>query len=704
MLWACRQRCARYLEGALSLDGTLGKGDRQKRALFFYVNLMIAVSVIIQSLLNSREGGQDMLYFLAARLLSAAIALSVVVMILCRVKVSPTMVVVVAGIYSFMCFLADLSSRTIGDTRWPAVVLVVDLLLVMQVDVWYSATLVGFTLVWLLVMCAEESFRFGLLDIPGLKAQGGETGRRAVYEEQGSCVDLPCASGEGFRRLMEAAQVLVIDFLATRFFAKSVLKEQVTMEHTITAVQEIATLLAQYDVDGVARMLEAQGVLLPGEMHATLHKMEENLRKYRPYLPAALFEEEDIVPESTTHDAIVTLWGPPGSEGGEATIVFTDIRASTSIWEAAPEGMRAALKIHNCVLRDVMQAFCGYEVKTIGDSFMIAFAATAEGVCFGLRVQERLLEAAWPASLLEDAPICAPQGSLWGGLTVRIGVNSGPVTLEENQLTGRTDYFGHTVNVASRLESTCKPGAVSVPLELWETECKECTDVVASKPEDLPLKGVAGKTSVLCVWPDSLAERRATPLQEHSERTHSSIFVPTRRISMCTNDATVGVADLLVGYDPFQAIQNMDKALTTLTAFLDQSGGTVSTVLGNCVCVAWNAGRSAPAHVENAIRFAQRIHTTRLLNGIGLVTGPVQQGDVGARSRRFVTVIGRVVQASWMLCVQAGKAGRGVCLYETQETSFPSSLEHDLSPEGDDEDTCVYRVVVHNAEDAADVL
>ena len=32
----------------------------------------------------------------------------------------------------------------------------------------------------------------------------------------------------------------------------------------------------------------------------------------------------------------------------------------------------------------------GYEVKTIGDAFMIAFASTFDGVAFGLRVQERL--------------------------------------------------------------------------------------------------------------------------------------------------------------------------------------------------------------------------------------------------------------------------------------------------------------------------
>ena len=41
------------------------------------------------------------------------------------------------------------------------------------------------------------------------------------------------------------------------------------------------------------------------------------------------------------------------------------------------------------------------------------------------------------------------------------------------------------------------------------------------------------------------------------------------------------------------------------------------------------------------------------LNGSGLASGFVQQGDVGARSQRFVTVIGDVVRRSWALCEEA---------------------------------------------------
>eukprot|EP01061_Rhynchopus_euleeides_P046063 TRINITY_DN859_c0_g1_i7.p1 TRINITY_DN859_c0_g1~~TRINITY_DN859_c0_g1_i7.p1 ORF type:complete len:461 (+),score=157.89 TRINITY_DN859_c0_g1_i7:182-1384(+) len=59
------------------------------------------------------------------------------------------------------------------------------------------------------------------------------------------------------------------------------------MGRTIETVEAIAQLLAGYDVDTVAEMLqeaEAEG-RLPAAMHEALHRLEQNLRAYRPYLP-----------------------------------------------------------------------------------------------------------------------------------------------------------------------------------------------------------------------------------------------------------------------------------------------------------------------------------------------------------------------------------------------------------------------------------
>eukprot|EP01061_Rhynchopus_euleeides_P006148 TRINITY_DN15220_c0_g1_i1.p1 TRINITY_DN15220_c0_g1~~TRINITY_DN15220_c0_g1_i1.p1 ORF type:complete len:206 (+),score=55.02 TRINITY_DN15220_c0_g1_i1:36-620(+) len=180
-------------------------------------------------------------------------------------------------------------------------------------------------------------------------------------------------------------------------------------------------------------------------MHTALSDLEQNLRLYRAYLPAILLEHQMSPGEASEY-----IIPAPGTASQEATIVFTDILSSTSIWELVPEAMRKGIRTHNAVVRSVLAEHGGYEVKTIGDAFMTAFPEARTGADFGLAVQEQLLAAAWPAALLE-VPICR-QTERWGGLTVRVGVNHGPVTVEVNTVTSRVDYFGHTVNMAARLE------------------------------------------------------------------------------------------------------------------------------------------------------------------------------------------------------------------------------------------------------------
>ena len=673
MQWSCA-----WLEAAFSLDGTAGPKETAQRKIYFWV-LVSAMMVSTMDAIRAYGTVQVHQVKFMTYAVYFPVSLGGALLVLCRVRLTTPVIVCTAYVVTVALMLADLSARTINHTYWPSFVLVLDFMIVLQVQERYSIVLVCGAFLWLVVVGLEETYRFGLFDLPGLPSQEGEHGRRAYYRELTECENLPCAT-DTMKYMGASLSVFVVDFIATRGFARSLLKEQESMERTINTVQEIASLLAGYDVEQVAELLKAHEGDLPEGMTEALRNLEENLRKYRPYLPAALFESDEGGVQQPTV-------APPGLVSETATIVFTDIRASTSIWEIAPEGMRAGLQIHNAVMREVMRMCGGYEVKTIGDAFMIAFASTCDGVAFGLRVQERLFEADWPVSLLEDAPICSRQGLLWGGLTVRIGVNTGPVTVEQNTLTGRTDYFGHTVNVASRLESTCTPGAVAVPSDLWTSVSESCS-AVAGVPEAVHLKGVADSTLVCCVWPVSLGGRRETPLCESGSAGMKTDRLKSKGLSSASSTSllvahsnrqdsgTVGVAQLAVGDVVHNtAFDHMSSRLTTLTITLEQSGGSLVTLLGNCVCVGWNVSRSAPAHMENAIRFVQRMSVKSTLNGAGLASGPVQHGDVGARSQRFVTVMGDVVRRSWALCEEAVRDGV-VCLYEPPEgTTLPSALE-----------------------------
>ena len=567
--------------------------------------------------------------------------------------------------------MMDIVARGTKGAAWQDFILIVDFLLVMRVEQLYSVAVVVFVILWIGVTSLEGAIRFGLYDIPGTLT---EEYRREQMNKFVDCATPPCGVDAARTSLQAifALGVFVLDFVATRGFAQEVLTEQASMERTITTVQDIAMLLSRYDVDKVTSIL-TRSTDLPADMHAALCTLERNLRSYRPYLPSALFEQMhrgETEPE-VMHNPLTP---PPGIDTEVATIAFTDIRASTSIWESSPSGMREALGVHNTVIRSVIRQFNGYEVKTIGDAFMVAFAATQEGVNFALHVHERLIHATWPA-LLTEVPLCTQRGSLWGGLTVRIGVNSGPVTVEQNALTGRMDYFGHTVNVAARLESKCTPGALAIPYSIWMQDCDGRVAAVVGEPEALVYQGISDDILVCLVWPESLGGRRTSPLHHnmlsHSPETSTTASSLRRSASLetllevRTTTSTVGVIELVVGdIIGSNALRALSNGLELLNVSLTQSSGTLVTVVGGCVCVGWNLSIDSKAHAENALRFVQRFSWSakKQLLGAGLVTGKIQHGDVGSRTQRFLTTVGPSVKRSWALCEEASRDGK-LCLY-----------------------------------------
>ena len=270
----------RCVEGALTLDGTLDTKERRKREMFLVINCTALVFLLVMLVTGYQYEG---LHRWAA-ITGVVTSLLSVVYILCKKKLTTPVMVGVYYMFASLVFSADLLARCNGDTYWAPLVLIVDMLLVLRVPTGYTAGLVFVVLVWLALMAAEESFRFGIFDLPGLVPQDGELGRRAAAYDRTNCDTLPCATPSATVTL-GAVLVFVGDFIATRGFARAILKEQATMERTISTVQEIASLLAGYDVEGVAEMLKVHEAALPEGMRDALQSIEENLRKYKAYLP-----------------------------------------------------------------------------------------------------------------------------------------------------------------------------------------------------------------------------------------------------------------------------------------------------------------------------------------------------------------------------------------------------------------------------------
>ena len=221
---------------------------------------------------------------------------------------------------------------------------------------------------------------------------------------------------------------------------------------------------------------------------------------------------------------------------------------------------------------------------------------------------------------------------------------------------------------------------------------------VAGAAEALELKGVAEPVLVCCVWPPSLAERRFDPLQPETmpllpfmkstmryttdgEVAHSmSETLARTRVSAV---ATVGVLEVEVVVRADEcggALQDMSNVMSVLMTALDQSGGTLVSLLGSRVCVGWNLARATQAHAENAVHFMERVHSRTTLAGAGLASGPTEHGDVGSRTQRFLTVMGPSVQRSWALCEEAVSLAKVFLYAPPMGTSLPASLAEIMKP------------------------
>lgn len=124
------------------------------------------------------------------------------------------------------------------------------------------------------------------------------------------------------------------------------------------------------------------------------------------------------------------------------TFLFTDLRGSTALYERV--GDLAAfdlVRAHFKVLHEIIATESGAVVKTIGDAVMATFSSPDRAVASALRMREAMLR------------LNAEHGR--EDLLLKIGIHEGPC-LAVN-LNDRQDYFGQTVNIASRVQGLADP-------------------------------------------------------------------------------------------------------------------------------------------------------------------------------------------------------------------------------------------------------
>ncbi|KAI2602365.1 adenylate cyclase [Hypoxylon sp. NC1633] len=181
------------------------------------------------------------------------------------------------------------------------------------------------------------------------------------------------------------------------------------------------------------------------------------------------------VQDSTLHRLEAEVPAPTD----KPSIVFTDIKNSTNLWETYPSAMRSAIKLHNECMRRQLRRIGGYEVKTEGDAFMVSFPTATSALLWCFAVQVHLLDVPWPSEILNSVScqevVDKENNLIFRGLSVRMGVHYGEPVAEIDPVTKRMDYFGPMVNKASRISSVADGGQITVSAD-FISEIQRCLE------------------------------------------------------------------------------------------------------------------------------------------------------------------------------------------------------------------------------------
>jgi class 3 adenylate cyclase len=203
-------------------------------------------------------------------------------------------------------------------------------------------------------------------------------------------------------------------------------------------------------VFGAGRAATGRSVLRPGPLRLTLDNRTDGrvlpgvfvegpeynqlLGGRRPYLTA-----KRLLTNQTFRDLYRTdtLDVDQSLKLLSLTFLFTDLTGSTALYERVGDLVAYDLvRAHFRVLEGIVAAEGGAVVKTIGDAVMATFLTPDHGLAAALAMREAM------------HALNARQGS--EELALKIGLHEGPCLAVS--LNDRQDYFGQTVNIASRVQ------------------------------------------------------------------------------------------------------------------------------------------------------------------------------------------------------------------------------------------------------------
>jgi class 3 adenylate cyclase/tetratricopeptide (TPR) repeat protein len=166
---------------------------------------------------------------------------------------------------------------------------------------------------------------------------------------------------------------------------------------------------------------------------------------------------------------------------GTVTILFSDVEGSTSIFDRLGD-IRAQeiLAAHNAIIREQVTLQKGFEVKSTGDGFMVAFSSARRALFCAIGIQRALTAYCQHRS---DEPI-----------RVRIGLHVGEVISES------ADFFGKAVILAARIAALARGGEILVS-SIMHDLTENAGDLRFSEGRDVRFKGLSGSYRIYeAIW------------------------------------------------------------------------------------------------------------------------------------------------------------------------------------------------------------
>lgn len=205
----------------------------------------------------------------------------------------------------------------------------------------------------------------------------------------------------------------------------------------------------------VALKMQDQGISMMGDIYTSIDGVAESVERERPDMAA--------------HAA----------PDGTVTIMFSDIEDSTVLTERlGDQAWQDLLRKHNALIREQLQAHGGYEVKTMGDGFMVAFQSAKKGLDCAIAIQR-----AFDGHNAADGE----------HVKVRIGLHAGEAIKDGD------DFYGKNVILASRVAGKAVGGEILVSSLLRQLVESSVDARTFGEPREVELKGLSGTHTLYAV-------------------------------------------------------------------------------------------------------------------------------------------------------------------------------------------------------------